>query len=478
MTVTGCRYWFWLAVLVTGCEYKSHSLYEVEKPDAGRKNDAGSGLRPECETEDNQLPPTLDCTGLYEDIGAKKVAASAISFTPAYPLWSDGADKQRWISLPPGTQIDSSDPDEWIFPVGTKLWKEFQVDNKRVETRIFWKATEDTWRWTTYAWNADESEARQHFGGDIKLPNGQPYHLPEDGECRDCHRGQPDNVLGFGAVNLGLRGASGLTLKRLVEEDLLTDPPKRVELSIGADSTGLDSDGVPLVEKALGILHTNCGLTCHNDHPDRKANLTTQNLRLQMEQLDGSPPDATWNVLRTAVGVHTQGAQIGGMFTRIMAGDPENSYALRLMKYRNPNGMGGGQMPPIASRLVDQEAVGILTKWISLLPHEAKPDAGTTNDASVPDAAVFTGPDAGAGMDAGTSDAGADASMDASVVDADAGTPEADAEAGTDAALEPDAADADPAADAETDAEIADAASDPEASLEAGDEEASTAPAQ
>lgn len=32
-------------------------------------------------------------------------------------------EKQRWISLPEGEVIDNSDPNEWIFPIGTKVWK-------------------------------------------------------------------------------------------------------------------------------------------------------------------------------------------------------------------------------------------------------------------------------------------------------------------------------------------------------------------
>ena len=58
-----------------------------------------------------------------------------LAFSPQYPLWSDGAAKRRWISLPPGTAIDASRPDAWEFPRGTRLWKEFSLD-RPVETRF------------------------------------------------------------------------------------------------------------------------------------------------------------------------------------------------------------------------------------------------------------------------------------------------------------------------------------------------------
>ena len=44
----------------------------------------------------------------------------------------DRAAKRRWIQLPEGATIDTSDMDYWQFPVGTKLWKEFVRDGVRV----------------------------------------------------------------------------------------------------------------------------------------------------------------------------------------------------------------------------------------------------------------------------------------------------------------------------------------------------------
>ena len=35
--------------------------------------------------------------------------------------------------------------DEWHFPVGTKVWKEFSRDGKRLETRLFWKTEPNGW---------------------------------------------------------------------------------------------------------------------------------------------------------------------------------------------------------------------------------------------------------------------------------------------------------------------------------------------
>src|SRR5688572_10898868 len=76
-------------------------------------------------------PRTLECTGLYADLSTKQLAVGVREYAPAVELWSDGADKRRFIALPAGKQIDASNPSEWKFPVGTKLWKEFSVTGKR-----------------------------------------------------------------------------------------------------------------------------------------------------------------------------------------------------------------------------------------------------------------------------------------------------------------------------------------------------------
>ena len=92
-------------------------------------------------------PTELRCTGLYSDWDSKTVATDAQLYDPGLHLWSDGADKTRWIYLPAGQKIDTSDMDEWAFPVGTKIWKEFRLSladaatETRIETRLLWKQT-------------------------------------------------------------------------------------------------------------------------------------------------------------------------------------------------------------------------------------------------------------------------------------------------------------------------------------------------
>src|SRR5947209_7643500 len=83
----------------------------------------------------NRPPVHLRETGLYAPGSSERIATDALPFSPQYPLWSDGAEKRRWIRLPRGTQIDARDPDHWVFPVGTRIWKEFSL-GRRLETRM------------------------------------------------------------------------------------------------------------------------------------------------------------------------------------------------------------------------------------------------------------------------------------------------------------------------------------------------------
>src|SRR5262245_12210654 len=110
-------------------------------------------------TDDKEIvaPPRLSETGLYDATGA--IDARNLPFVPQYPLWTDGAEKLRWIRLPAGAKIDASDVDAWRFPVGTKLWKQFSWKGRKVETRMIWKTGEADWLFATYVWSEDQTNA-------------------------------------------------------------------------------------------------------------------------------------------------------------------------------------------------------------------------------------------------------------------------------------------------------------------------------
>jgi hypothetical protein len=353
-------------------------------------------------------PPSLECTGLYSNFADKTLSPSALAYTPAVPLWSDGAAKERWIELPAGTQIDISDPNNWVFPIGTKLFKQFTYGGRRVETRLFQKQTSTYWIHATYAWNADETAAAISYGDTVSTDSdGGTWIVPASTDCDSCHRGRPDHILGFEAVSLGSQGASGLTLNELAERGLLTPTPSVTNLRIGDDGSGLAAP-------ALGWLHVNCGVTCHNTNENAVGYGAKMDLRLDATRLDGSPPNAaTWGPLATTLNVLGVSGNLAGS-PRIVPGDPSGSGLVGLISER-----GDEQMPPIATRVVDHANVAIVTAWIRSLQTDGICDAG------ISDAGIA---DAGGDADAGSDDAGADAGDDAAIdsggdaaSDADAG---------------------------------------------------------
>jgi len=305
------------------------------------------------------LPDDLACLGLYLDVAKKTVAKNARPYAPAYFLWSDGAEKERWIQLPEGEKIDASAPKDWIFPVGTTFYKEFSADGQRIETRVYRKDRNDHWDKATYKWNARETAARRSEGED--LPNvelgGQPYRIPSTRDCNLCHDGREDSILGFEAVSLGLDGAQGITLQDLVDEDLIEPAPEETHYSIG-------DDGTTQAAKALGWLHINCGASCHNDNTDSEAYSSGLRLELDPGNLDGRRANEL-EIVTTTVGINAKTLRWAAQ-KRIVPGSPETSLLYKLASFR-----GGGkndQMPPVASKIIDPEYLEIIEDWIRRMP--------------------------------------------------------------------------------------------------------------
>ena len=98
-------------------------------------------------------PPKLSDTGLYRDAATRAIADGIRPYSPQYPLWTDGATKLRWVSLPKGSTIDATDGDAWRFPVGTRFWKQFSFDGRPVETRYIEKTGDGTWIFAAYVWS-------------------------------------------------------------------------------------------------------------------------------------------------------------------------------------------------------------------------------------------------------------------------------------------------------------------------------------
>jgi len=308
-------------------------------------------------------PGRLSETGLYA-AGTFTIDSRNRSFSPQYPLWSDGAQKQRWIFVPPGAQIDATDVDAWVFPVGTKFWKEFRFNGRRVETRFLWRASERRWVFASYRWNDEQTDATlASADGEpavAEIAPGKRHNIPSVEDCHACHDSASAEVLGFNALQLStdrdpnaIHGeplAPGMaTLETLLDEgvlkasrtDLLTNPPR------------IDA-ATPRTRTVLGYLSTNCGV-CHN------GKTTLAELGMFLKQ--PSHPKTPNKALETTIGQPGTWKIAGKEATsfRLAPGSPDLSALLYRMKSRRPS----SQMPPLGTVVADQEAIEMVTKWIS-----------------------------------------------------------------------------------------------------------------
>jgi hypothetical protein len=320
----------------------------------------------------DRMPEDLECAGLFSDVANQRLMGNVIEYAPSVALWSDNAEKRRWIALPPGMKIDNSDNANWQFPIGTKFFKEFGFEHTGpIETRMFWKEAEGKWGRTTYEWNDTRTGARRlDEAKDVDVGFEGIHHIPSGIECDTCHASQ-ERVLGFEAVSLGTEGAEGLPLSVLVEKGLLTEEPPSLELEVGDDGTGK-------AEPVIRWLHINCGRSCHNDDQRSKAYPSRLFLRLDPAECDGRSANEL-NAVKSTKNVSVKTLQWADE-TRIVPGDPEKSWLYHLISRR-----GGGkneQMPPIATNEVDWEHTMMVAEWIRAMKPESDPngDPGTKPD--------------------------------------------------------------------------------------------------
>src|SRR5262245_2351990 len=154
------------------------------------------------DTPDADPLSTLAGTGLCLDPGCTQINPEAREYEPRFALWADGATKRRWLYLPPGMTIDTTNMNLWSFPIGTKVWKEFARDGVRVETRYIEKIRPDSaaapWFYAAYEWNAAQNATRLVTMG-VENANGTMHDIPSRLDCQGCHdRLVPSRVLGIG----------------------------------------------------------------------------------------------------------------------------------------------------------------------------------------------------------------------------------------------------------------------------------------
>ncbi|MBX3268641.1 MAG: hypothetical protein KF729_00175 [Sandaracinaceae bacterium] len=349
--------------LTLGCDGDPVTDAGPPPTDAGAQ-DAGTDAGP----EDAGVDAGRACDGppgLYVDPDCTIVDPALEPFEPRFELWTDGAHKDRWIYLPPGMQIDTTNPDQWVFPVGTRVYKNFTVDGIRVETRLLEKTSAGVgvaaWTARTFLWNAAQNAVMDVTNAAPAVREnvlGTNHDIPDGATCLRCHIGQNGNdmVNGFSAFQLN-HGEAGVTLTALNAGRLTAMIPlANAQVPGGADDVA-----------ALGYLHTNCG-NCHREGGDPAAALRMFYMRLLVGQ-SATVEDTT--TFRTGVNVPSS-ITFGAALCRFMPGDAANSVAIHRASTREP----GVLMPPVGTEVVHEAGMTILRTWVNGLT--VLPDAACT----------------------------------------------------------------------------------------------------
>lgn len=348
---------------------------------------------------DDALPPDLRCSRLYESWQQKTIAADVRAYAPATPFYSDGAEKLRFIRLPFGQKIDTTDIDAWEFPVGTMAWKEFRLLGRRVETRLLKKVRAgkgmSAWAAAVYRWSGDgEASATAIVDGERNAVG--TYEIPAVNACGFCHSGGHDMLLGVSAVSLAAPGATGLSLAGLASENAITSIPPRLVYDVPDDPSG---SAAP----ALAYLHINCGVSCHNPRTGTGAftglwfDLSAASLAGDLDAGVEGGADATidaamdaaadasgdasadamadagsdtrrfaTHAYQTAVGQAIRSpaysAEASAGYLRVLPKDRQKSLVHRVMNVTTP-----GQMPPVFRHVVDTSGRDAIGAWIDSL---------------------------------------------------------------------------------------------------------------
>jgi glucose/arabinose dehydrogenase len=301
------------------------------------------------------FPRTLSETGCvsFAD-GRPAPAGGALAYGVHMPLWSDSAEKTRYINLE-GMRASVTHEGDLDFPIGTVLVKLFHRGGELVEGRLLVHHDEGGWAGYSYEWDPSSNDAVLLEDGKTKPFGDTSWIYPSRDECFSCHTSAAGFVLGpeYGQIEPVPPHAR----KSRVGSAEWHEPQLPWLVASGqADPFARREDEADDEHWVRSYLHANCS-NCHRPGGASNADI---DLRYRV-QADGErlSRDAMniCGVLPTGDDLGISGAAL------LVPGAPERSLLLRRMAER-----GEAQMPPLASMEVDALAVERIERWIAALP--------------------------------------------------------------------------------------------------------------
>jgi uncharacterized repeat protein (TIGR03806 family) len=285
-------------------------------------------------------------------------------------LFTDYANKYRFLILPQGKVIKYVESEVLDLPVGTVLVKVFALpeiagnknsaEDKLIEVRLL-SHTESGWLASVYIWHEELKDGFWSLAGktqefEMLTPEGMVssnYKVPSHGQCKTCHNINGDLFpLGPKARNLNLDLSSLDEEKNQLlswqQQGLLQGLPELAQVPF---MPSWQDENYSLQARAKAYLDINCA-HCHRK--EGSASLSGMSVEYWRENLSYAH-----GVCNSAHGWR------GGGFD-IWPGDSLNSAIPQRMSLSAP----ADRMPPLGRSLVDVEAVELIRQWIDSLPYQ------------------------------------------------------------------------------------------------------------
>lgn len=281
-------------------------------------------------------------------------------------LFSDFAQKYRYLFIPPGSQAEYQSQEIIEFPTGTVLVKVFalpQSDNSDalMEIRLLILRSRG-WTGLTYRWQAEQQNAVLDLNGEnIQTQvwhdgyfENFTYVIPTAGTCKTCHQfnsGDTSHMIPIGPkvrlLNRTIQTSAG------TENQLLYWQNLGLLNHLPADTSTLEfapdwhNANYSLQQRAKAYLDINCS-HCHRD--EGAASLS--GLRLEY-----------WRDMSYQHGLCNPAHGWRGGGYDIWPGNGSISSLPLRMELTAPT----DRMPPIGRTLTDQNAVDLMRSWIDTL---------------------------------------------------------------------------------------------------------------
>ncbi len=358
----------------------SGEIYMMEL--AGNGNPAGKIMKLAVPALTAEPPQFLSQTGVFTNLTSLATAPGVIPYDVPNPLWSDNAEKQRWVILPNDGSFNSATEDvifsavgNWVFPAGTVFVKHFEApinaNNpsalKRLETRFLICTPGGEKYGFTYKWNPAGTDA-ELLGGSINEPynytnsqgttEARVWSYPSRGDCMVCHNDVSGQALGVKTAHLNsdlhypLTGRTANQLETLNALGVFSTTLSVTDLENYIEARALDDESAPLEHRVRSYLDTNCS-HCHQ--PGAQGDGFDARL---------STPLDLQNIIN-AIPQRYEELGPNGRYIK-----PGNT-ALSAIHVRT-NAVGDGDaMPPLAKNMAHGQGVAALQAYISgLVPSE------------------------------------------------------------------------------------------------------------